>query len=101
MIQITNHENYTSLMSQGKIALIEFSAQWCGPCKVQKGILLDIENTTKIPIGIVDIEENHQLADSFNIKSVPTILVFKDGEIKAKLNGVQQKDKINKIIESV
>jgi len=98
MTQLTQ-DNFGTV-TDGKISLVEFFTTWCGPCKIQKQILQDIEKMHNISVGVVDLEENYNLADSCGITSVPTTLVYKNGKIHAKLIGLQQKEKINQVIAS-
>ena len=93
MTRITSG-NWGSIPQSGK-AVVEFSAPWCGPCRVQKNILQAIESERTVFIGEVNIDEDFELADKMGIKSVPTIIVMSNGEEVNRLNGLQQKSTLD------
>ncbi len=69
-------------VKESKLALIDFSAQWCGPCKMLAPILDDVskELSGKVSFFNVDIDENPGLASQFAIQNIPSLVLFKDGE---------------------
>lgn len=77
--------------------LVDFYATWCGPCKMLKPIIeeLDKEESMKdVEIHLIDIDEAKELSKELNITSVPTLVLFKDGEIISSRSGYAPKDKI-------
>jgi len=88
--------NFNALINGEKPILIDFFATWCGPCKMQLPILKDVakEINGKTRIIKIDIDKNQHIAKKFGIKSVPTLLLFKDGEIIWKGSGLQTKQKL-------
>ena len=67
-------------IEQGDLVLVDFSAEWCGPCRSLKPVLADLASRHPLlTILEVDIERNGALADAFGVQSVPTFLLFKDG----------------------
>lgn len=73
--------------------LVDFWAEWCGPCKMISPVLEEIadENVGKISIGKVNVDENPDLARRFEVMSIPTLIVFKDGEPIKRLVGAKNK----------
>ncbi len=73
-----------------KVELLDFSATWCGPCKMQKPILEEVKEKLgdKAEIKVVDVDENQALAAQYSIQAVPTLLILKDGEIAKRFTGV-------------
>ena len=73
--------------------ILDFSAEWCGPCKMIAPVLDEIatENAGKISIGKVNVDENPDLARRFEVMSIPTLIVFKDGEPIKRLVGAKNK----------
>ena len=73
--------------------LVDFWAEWCGPCKMIAPVLDEIsaENTDKIKIVKVNVDENPDLARRFEVMSIPTLIVFKDGDVAKRLVGAKNK----------
>lgn len=69
--------------------LVEFGAPWCGPCKSQESILNSLSTQNFLKIAKVDVDENPDLASCYNIKSVPTLILFENGEESKRFIGVQ------------
>ncbi len=74
----------------GKPVLIDFFAEWCGPCKRQGPILEDLKKTMgdRIEIKKIDVDENMDLANKYGIRVVPTLIIEKDGKVYQTLEGV-------------
>ncbi len=99
-MQRVTSESWDGISQSGK-AVIEFSAQWCGPCRIQRTILGAVANEhSDVCFGEVDIESDFELADRFKVSSVPTILIMSNGEVKERLNGLQQKSTFDKLLQS-
>ncbi|MBL0258399.1 MAG: thioredoxin [Bacteroidetes bacterium] len=81
---------FSEIINSGKPVLVDFSAAWCGPCKMMNPILLEIANKMgdKAIILKVDVDEQPQAAAHYEVQSVPTLLLFKNGVIKWRQSGV-------------
>lgn len=100
VIQITN-ENFTSevLEGSGKV-LVDFWAPWCGPCRMVSPIVEEIANeSTEVKVCKINIDEQPQLASQYGVMSIPTLLVFQDGEIVDKAVGARNKQFILQMLE--
>jgi thioredoxin 1 len=73
--------------------LVDFWAEWCGPCKMISPILDEVsgEMAGQVKIAKVNVDENRDLAAQFNIRSIPTLLVLKDGQVKGQMIGAMSK----------
>jgi len=82
--------------------IVDFFATWCGPCKMLGPILEDIADEEKdVKIFKVDIDENMNLAQQFGIMSVPTLMLFKDGEEYGREIGLKSKEQLKEIIDEL
>jgi thioredoxin 1 len=84
--------NFIDQTSKG-VVLVDFWATWCMPCKVMAPVIEEIASQTKgkVKVGKVDIDKNVPLAKRFGVQSIPTVMVFKDGQLMETLVGVQSK----------
>lgn len=95
------HANFSSLVKSETPTLVDFYADWCGPCKMMKPILEELKSQIgdKARIIKVDVDKNQAIANVFQVKGVPTLALFKNGELKWKQAGVVQVEYLKRVIE--
>ena len=100
IVKITD-ENFEDEVAKSDIpVLLDFSAQWCGPCKAIHPILESVatEYSGKVKVGQLDVDQSQQTAQKFRVFSIPTLLIFKGGEVLGQSVGLVQKEKIEELI---
>ncbi|GGZ87184.1 thioredoxin [Algibacter mikhailovii] len=92
--------SFNSIINTSQLVLIDFYANWCGPCKVLAPILKEVKHelADKIKILKIDVDKNQTLAAKYQVRGVPTMILFKDGKQLWRQSGVLQKDDIVAII---
>ena len=94
---------FDSIIQDSKPVIVDFHALWCGPCKAQSPVLKEIANELgdRIRVIKIDVDKNREIASRYQIQGVPTLMVFRNGEIKYKQAGVHSKVQLMNIITNL
>src|SRR5579872_6485539 len=95
--------SFSEIIGGSKPVLVDFSAEWCGPCKMMPPILKELKDKMGEAVTILkmDIDRNPAVASAYQIQSVPTLIVFRDGQIRWRQSGVARADQLTSVLESV
>jgi len=94
--------SFNDIISSNKPVLIDFYADWCGPCKMLAPILKDAKDELGEAVSIfkIDVDKNQELANKFQVRGVPTMMLFKNGKVLWRQSGVLPKHEIVQVVKS-
>ena len=101
VLTITDSNFEEEVLKSDKTVIVDFYAEWCGPCKMMSPVIDSIaeELTGSVKVGKVNSDENLELVEKFQIMSIPTIIIFKNGEISNTFIGYTEKEEIIKAVK--
>ena len=86
-----NIETLEKKLKDNKVVLIDFWAEWCGPCRMLNPVMDDVKNLFPNNVDKVNVDEERDLAAKYGVRSLPTVIFFKDGEVMERIPGVASK----------
>jgi len=91
---------FDSIISDSRPVIVDFHALWCSPCKMQSPILKEVaaEFGDRIKVVKIDVDQNNEIAGRYNIQSVPTLIIFKDGKLLWRQSGVVSKSQLKSVL---
>ncbi len=103
LVEFTDNNFDNEVLKSPVPVLVDFWAEWCGPCHAIAPTIADIANdyTGKVKVGKVNVDQNQQTAMKFGIRSIPSMLIFKDGNVANQVVGAVPKDSITKLLDEV
>lgn len=94
VLKLSNENFNEEVLNSQKTTIVDFYADWCGPCKMMSPIIDEIAKDENLKVGKVNVDENQGLAQKYDIMSIPTILIFKNGNLVNRFVGLRDKQEI-------
>ncbi len=93
--------NFSEIINQNKTVLVDFFAEWCGPCKMMSPILKEVKDTLGDEVSIIkiDVDKNQSLAAKYQVRGVPTFILFKEGKQVWRQSAMLQKNDLISVIQ--
>ncbi len=103
MIQQLNNSNFETTIKNNDVVLVDFYADWCGPCKALHPTLESVatEFDGKAVVSKINVDSNPELSQQFGVRSIPALFYFQNGELVGKQNGLQSKASISQNINQL
>lgn len=97
---IITEQNFEETLSSDKPVLVDFFATWCGPCSMLSPVIGEIaeEREGSLVVGTVDVDEQPELAARFGVSSIPTVILFRDGEEAGRFVGYRPKEAVEEML---
>ena len=99
-LKLTYQNFNKEIAEDNKTVLVDFYADWCGPCKMLSPVIEKLaEDMPDIKVGKINVDEENELAEAFGVSNIPTVIVFKNGKLYKKAIGYQSKEKLISLID--
>ncbi|MFL3025746.1 MAG: thioredoxin [Candidatus Neomarinimicrobiota bacterium] len=101
--EFTSENFSTEVIESDTPVLVDFWAEWCGPCRVIAPVVDEIatEYSQKVKVGKLNVDHHNQVASQYGVRSIPALLIFKNGAVANQIVGAVPKNKITEILDSV
>ena len=100
MVKTVTNDNFSDTLEQNEITLIDFWAPWCGPCRTLSPILDSLSNDNDtVTIGKVNVDEETDLAKKYGVRSIPSMLIFKEGKVVETIVGLRNQKQLEDAFE--
>ncbi len=94
---------FENIINDSRPVIIDFHADWCSPCKIQSPVLKEVvsEFGDRIRVIKIDVDQNNEIAGRYQIRSIPTLLIFQHGKLKYRQSGVHSKHQLVNVINNI
>jgi thioredoxin 1 len=96
---VESADDFNQKVTENEIVFVDFYADWCGPCKMLEPIVEDLAANTPASVLKVDVDQHQQLASQYQVRGVPTTVLFVDGDVEEVMVGVRGKEQYASLIE--
>ena len=97
-IHVTGPDHFQEVTAEYGVVLVDFYADWCGPCKMIEPVVEALAAETDAAVAKVDVDQLQQLAAQFQVQGVPTLMLFSDGDMVERMTGARQKPQLEQLI---
>ena len=97
-VHVTGPDHLQEVADEYDVVLVDFYADWCGPCKMIEPVVADLARETDAAVAKVDVDRLQQLAAQYQVQGVPTLMLFSDGEVVERMTGARQKPQLEQLI---
>ena len=103
IVELSDSSFESEVINSEKPVLVDFWAPWCGPCRALAPVIEEISTdfVDKLKVGKVNVDDNPEISMKFGIRSIPTLMVFKDGEVQEQIIGAVPKSEIERALEKI
>jgi thioredoxin 1 len=98
-VHVDDEQALTKLVEGGGVVLVDFYADWCGPCQMLEPVVETLADETDATVAKVDVDANQALASTFGVRGVPTLVLFADGEQVEEIVGAQPEERLRSLVE--
>jgi thioredoxin 1 len=98
-VHVESSQQFQELTAGDGVVLVDFHADWCGPCKMLEPVVATIAAETEATVAKVDVDAHQQLAAQFQVRGVPTIVLFADGEPVERFSGVRGEEELRALVQ--
>ena len=94
-------EGFKDFINQQEVVIVDFWATWCGPCRMLGPVLEQLNAQTGVKVGKVNVDDEEAIAQIFNIRSIPTLIAFKEGKLVGRAEGFMPLEKLKAWVNSL
>ncbi|MFB6267152.1 MAG: thioredoxin [Halodesulfurarchaeum sp.] len=98
-IHVRDQAHFSEIVETHEVVLVDFHADWCGPCKMLEPIVAELAAETDAAVAKVDVDELQRLAQEHRVQGVPTMIIFSDGEVAERIVGVREKHDLEQLLQ--